>query len=98
MKRSTLPSRIAGDVAQHGVMQWALVQAVDGHDREKLLDGPTVGNRLEDREIAEVGLGQEGVERVQLFGHLFGLPEQAADLVADGPEEVLRLARCSSGM
>jgi hypothetical protein len=35
---------------------------VDGHDRKELVDGPVVGKRLEDREIAEVAVHQLGVD------------------------------------
>ena len=39
--------RIARDIAQNAVMRRFFVQAVDGHDREKLLHRPTILHALE---------------------------------------------------
>ena len=64
-------------------------QAVDGHDREELVDGPDVGQRLEHREVAEVGVRQRALEALELLGHLAQLAHQLQDLLADGPEDVL---------
>src|SRR5437764_6873645 len=53
---------IAGDITEYGVLRGALVQSVDGHDGEQLLDGPAVGQALEQRKIAEVGVRHHGVQ------------------------------------
>ena len=97
MKRSTLPSESQVTSPRTAWCSGPLVEAMDRHDREELLDRPTVGNRLEDREIAEVGFGQQTVERVQLLGHFVGLAEQAADLAADRPKEFFRLGPLLQG-
>ena len=47
-----------------------LVEPVDRHDREELVDGPDVGQRLEHREVAEVGVGERLLEALELLGHL----------------------------
>ena len=39
-----------------------LVEPVDRHDREELVDRPAVGQRLEEREVAEVPVHERGVE------------------------------------
>ena len=62
---------------------------MDRHHRKQLLDRPTVGNRLEQRKIAEISVGQQRVEPLQFLGHEFHLLRQLLDLVADGPEQIL---------
>src|SRR5437867_3656267 len=57
---------IASDIAQDGMPRRFLIQTVNGHDREKLLDGPTVGHALKQREIAEVRVREHGVDAFQL--------------------------------
>src|SRR5882724_3269017 len=49
-ERIHLPIGIAGDIAEHRGTRGLLVQLVNRHDREELLDGPTVGHALEERE------------------------------------------------
>ena len=61
---------------------------MDRHHGKELLDRPTVGHRLEQREVAEVGVGQQRVEPFQLFGHELELFGQPLDLATDGPEQV----------
>ena len=48
-----------------------------------------VEERLEDREIADVLVGEEGVELVELLGLVAGFATLAGDLLADLPEEGL---------
>ena len=88
---------VAGDVAEHGVFRRLLVQAVNRHHREELLDRPAVGNRLEQREVAEVGVRQLLVEVLQVFRHLGHRLDDALELGADCPEQVLRHAALISG-
>ena len=59
------------------VLRRPLVQPVDRHDREELLDRPAVGHRLEQREVAEVGVRQRVVEALQLLGHVVHLLRRA---------------------
>ena len=37
-------------------------EAVHRHDREELVDGPAVGQRLEEREVAEVAIDERGFD------------------------------------
>ena len=66
-----------------------LVQAVDRHDREQLLDRPAVGHALEQREVAEVGVGEQAVQAFQLFGEVVELLGQLLDARGRSP------SRCS---
>ena len=65
-----------------------LVQPVDRHHREQLLDRPAVRNRLEQREVAEVGGRQLLVEVLQVLGHFVHLLHELLHLRADRPEQV----------
>ena len=47
---------VAGDVGQHARRVGSSFEPVDRHDREELVDRPGVGQRLEHREVAEVGV------------------------------------------
>ncbi len=71
-----LAVRIAGDVAKHGASRGWLIEAMNGHDRKQLLDGPAIRHRLEDRKIAEISIGQQGFQSLQLFGNEIHLPYQ----------------------
>ena len=87
-----LAVRIAGDVAEDGVVQRLLVQPVNGHHREQLLDRPAVGDRLEQREVAEIGVGQLLVQVLQILRHLGHRQHNLLQLRADRPEQVFRHA------
>ena len=66
-----------------------LVQPVDRHDRKEVADRPVVEQRLEDREVAEILVGELGLERLELFGPLVVGLAQRHDAPADLPEERL---------
>ena len=53
---------IAGDVLQRPATGRFLDQSMNGHDREQLIDRPTVRQRLEDGEVAEVAIDERRVE------------------------------------
>jgi hypothetical protein len=63
----------------------------------KLLHGPTVGHALEQRKIAEIGVGEQAVEAFQLFGEIIELLAQLLDAAADLPVDAFRQLRCCSG-
>ncbi len=81
---------IAGDVAEHGVTRRLLRQPVNRHHGEQLADGPAVGHRLEQREIAEEGIRQHAIQAGQVVRNFVGFLDQPPDLVADRKEQVLR--------
>ena len=90
-----LAVRVAGDVAEHGLADRHLVQPMNGHDREELLDRPRIRDRLEQREIAEVGVGERVVEILQILRHVVHVLHELAELVADRPVERLGEAALS---
>ena len=65
---------------------------MDRHHREQLLDRPAVGARLEQREVAEVGVGHRVVEALQVLRHVVHLRDELAQLDENRPVEVLGLA------
>jgi hypothetical protein len=65
MKRSILPSQSQVMSASTALRSGMLVQPVDRHDGEQLLDGPGVGQGLEDAEVAEVDIGERGLQVLQ---------------------------------
>ncbi len=65
-----LAVRVAGDVGQHGAARRLLVQPVDRHHGEELVDRPGVGQRLEHGEVAEVGVRRAPLEPLELLRHL----------------------------
>ncbi len=86
MKQSSLPSQsqvrsemIASRVGRFGV-------AVDRHHRKHLADGPGVGQRLEDAEVAVVDIGQALAQPLQ--GGRHNGAEAGGDPLGDGKEDV----------
>ena len=66
------PVGVAGDVVQHRAPRRALGETLQRHHREHLVDCPDVGQRLEDRQVAEVLVGQgidQLVERLAVRRH-----------------------------
>ena len=59
---------VAGDVLQRGRAVGLLIEPADGHYGEYLVYGPGVGQRLEQREVAEILVGQHLGNLLQLFG------------------------------
>ncbi len=80
---------IAGDVAKDGEARRRVVEAMDGHDGKELLHGPAIGHALEKGEVAEVGIGQQAGQALELFGEVVEFLSDIEDLAANGPIEVL---------
>jgi hypothetical protein len=93
MKCSIFPSESQVMSASTARRVGLLVQPVDGHDREELVDGPRVRQRLEDGEVAEVRVRQLLLQRLQLLG--ISPDSRAIRMIfwQMRPEDVLRLAR-----
>ena len=88
-----LAVRVAGDVAEHGVPRRRLVQPVDRHHREQLLDRPGVRDRLEQREVAEVRVRRAMSSRpCRSSGTSSICWHELAQLAADRPVQRLGLA------
>src|SRR6185437_5784307 len=84
-----LAVRIAGDVRQHAGASGALLQAVNRHDREQLIDRPAVGERLKNREVAKIGIRKDGLEILELLRQPVELAAGIADAGARGPVQPL---------
>lgn len=70
---------------------WVFVQTLNGHDGEELVEGPGVGHRLEEGEVAEIFVGHHLVELTQLVGHVLLMVGQFGNLARDAPIEALNL-------
>ncbi len=79
---------VAGDVGEDALAGGFLVEAVDGHDREQLADGPGVGQALEHAEIAVVEIAQHPVQVDELGARVLDLPGEPADLADRRPEQL----------
>ena len=76
---------VAGDVLQGGEVCWVFVKPLNRDDGEELVDGPEVGQRLEQREVAEVFVGQELGQRGEVLGHTFQAVGDVVHLAGDTP-------------
>ena len=65
---------------------------MDGHDGKQLLHRPTVRHALKQREVAEVGIGEQAVQAFQLLGKIIQFLGQLLDAAADLPVNALRPA------
>jgi len=63
---------------------------VDGHNGEELVDSPGVRNRLKEREIAEVRIGEQALQAFKLLRHLVHLTRDAQDFLTNTPKVVFR--------
>ena len=79
------PVGVAGDIGEDGVDGGSFLQAVERGDGEELLERPVVEQRLKDGEVADVLVGEELVEIVELFGLVAGVATFFGDLFADLP-------------
>ena len=76
---------VAGDILDGGVTGWALIQTLERHNREYLVDGPRVAEALEEREVAEIFISQELVDLHQLLGDMLQTFGKGMDLVTHAP-------------
>ena len=76
---------VAGDISEDGIDGGSFLQAVERGDGEELFECPVIQQRLEDGEIADVLVGEELVEIVELFGLVAGIAAFFGDLLADLP-------------
>ena len=84
------PVAVAGDVRNDRLAGRELRQAVHRHDREQLVDGPCVGQRLEYAEIAVIDIGKRAVDVRELLGRVLELFLFLGDAVDDRPEILVR--------
>ena len=86
-----LSVRVAGNILNGGITGRTLVQTLDGHNGEYLVDGPRVRQRLEQREVAEILVCQQLVDIHQLLWHVLQVLRQCMNLVTDAPVHRLNL-------
>ena len=84
-KLRNLAVRVASDVLQGGIAVWSLVQSLNGHDGEDLVNRPSVRQRMEQGEIAEVFICQEFVQRMELLRHMLHRMHQRIDFPSHCP-------------
>ena len=75
--------RIAGNVRNDGVARRKFLEPVYGHDREKLVNGPGIGQRLEHAEVAVIDIRQHGINRFKILGRVRHFALQPGDLLDD---------------
>ena len=63
--------RVAGDVLECGTLCGPFLQPLYWHDGKKLVEGPMVGQTLEEAEVAEVFFSHRLVELPQFIGAVF---------------------------
>ena len=80
---------VASDVREHGIAGGLLLEAVDGHDRKDLVDGPQVGKALEHAEVAVVEIGHDGVQTIHLTAIVATALEHGGNPGEDVPVELL---------
>ena len=82
---------VACHVLQRAAAHRLLVEPMDRHDREELIDRPAVGQRLEEREVAEVPIHHRRIEIGEdVFVVIAVLLHDAEDRVHRGVVHLLR--------
>ncbi len=89
MNWSILPSLSQVRSAKIAAARRPLVQPMDRHHGKQLLHGPVVRRRLEDREVAVVGVGEALLEVFEIVGDVGKLADDPQDLLAAIPEQPL---------
>ena len=87
--------RVARNVLYGAIACRALVQALQRDDGEQLVDGPRVGQRLEEREVAEILVGQQFIKALQFIWTMFHLLGQVVHLAAYAPVHTFNLGTCA---
>ena len=77
---------ITGYVLQRRRAGRWLVETRARHNRENLIDSPRIGERLEEREVAEVLIGQTARYGAQLLWSVLTFTRHSVYLTSDRPE------------
>src|SRR6266496_3009745 len=80
---------VAGDVDDGAVARGRLVQPVQGHDGEELIERPVVGRALEQREVRHVLVGDLVPQVARVAGQPLLAAVQRDEAAAELPEEAL---------
>ena len=76
---------VASDILNGSISSGAFVKPLDGHDGEELVDGPGVGERLEQREVAEILVCQQFVDVHQFLGNVLKALGEDVDFMTYAP-------------
>ena len=76
---------IAGNIAENAMVRRLFVQPMNRHDGEQLLHRPTVRHALEQRKIAEIGVGEQCVQAFQLFREIIQILAPASEFAGRSP-------------
>ena len=87
-----LTVRVASDILDGGIAGRTLVEALDGHNGEDLVDGPRVAQTLEEREVTEILVCEKLVDLHQLLRDMLQTLGEGVDLVAYAPVHRLHLS------
>ena len=85
---------VAGDVLYRGAARRSLVESLQRNDREELVYGPAVGQRLEEGEVAEILVGKQLVEFLQFLWLMLEGLCHTVYLAAYAPVHPLYLGTC----
>jgi len=85
---------IAGDVLKCGRSFRFLIQPMDGDNGKYLVYGPRVGQGLEQREVAEILVGQQRRELAQLFRGVLCTVDRKVNFPDNGKIKLLHLSTC----
>ena len=88
---------VAGDVGKDGAMAGFFVEPVNGHDGENLVDGPRVGQRLEEAEVAVVEIDEGGRQLTEIFRDVVEFGDEVGNAGDDVPEPGLGQAAFAQG-
>ena len=71
-----------------------LIQTLDRHYREELVNRPAIWKRLEEREVTEVFVGKKLIHITQLVWYMLHVLCQIVDFMAYTPIHCLNLSTC----
>ena len=91
---SYLAVAVASHILDGGCVGWSLIKARNRDNREQLVDSPAVGQRLEQREIAEILLRQLLRHLAELFGGMLQARSHITHVASYCPEEFLNHGSC----
>ena len=90
-KISNLTVRVTSNILQSSRTFRFLIQSLDRHDREYLVNRPRVGKRLEEREITEIFIGKQLRQSAEFIRRMFQTAGNLINLTCNRPIQTLDL-------
>ena len=90
-KISNFTVRITGNILQSSRTFRFLIQSLDRHDREYLVDRPRVGKRLKEREVTEIFIGKQFRQSAEFIGRVLQTTGNLINLTRNRPIQTLNL-------